>query len=113
MTPDMVNELFEFVGGLFLCLNCWRIHKDKQLKGVSFWSVFFFTSWNLFFYPSMEAYYSFYGGILIALANTVWIGLVIYYKVHKPASPKDWVKLAPRAPEPIVVCPRSLLVYYA
>lgn len=92
ITPDMVNGVFEVLGGLCLCLNCWRIYKDRQVKGVSVWPVLFFTSWgfwNLFFYPSMGAWFSFYGGILIAIANVVWISLVIYYKVNRTPPPKD------------------------
>ena len=35
MTNDMINGLFEVFGGLLLCLNCWKMFCDKQLKGVS------------------------------------------------------------------------------
>ncbi len=95
MTPDMINGIFELFGGMFLILNCRRIYLDKELKGVSILPVIFFTSWgywNMFFYPSMGAWYSFYGGMFIAITNTVWLALVIYYKAHKPSSPKDAVK---------------------
>lgn len=86
MTPDMINGLFELTGGCFLLFNCWRIHKDRELKGVSIFPVVFFTSWgfwNLYFYPHIGAWYSFYGGVLIVIANIVWISLVIYYSLPK------------------------------
>lgn len=95
MTPDMINGLFELIGGCFLLLNCWRIYKDREVKGTSIFPVIFFTSWgfwNLYFYPSMGAWYSFYGGMLIAAANTVWISLVIYYKAYRPPASKDAVE---------------------
>lgn len=91
MTTDAINGLFETVGGCLLFLNCWRIHKDREIKGTSIFPVVLFTSWgfwNLFFYPSMGAWYSFYGGTIIAAANIVWISLVIYYK-GTPTPSKD------------------------
>ncbi len=95
MSPDMINGLFEVVGGCFLLLNCRRIYKDREVKGTSVLPVIFFTSWgfwNLFFYPSMGAWYSFYGGMVIAAANTIWISLVVYYKAYRPVPPKDQMK---------------------
>ncbi len=85
MTPDMVNGLFEVIGGTLLFLNAWRIHKDKVVKGVSLLPCLFFTAWgywNMYFYPAMDAWYSLYGGVVVASANTVWISMVIHYKLY-------------------------------
>lgn len=83
MTPDLINGLFEFFGGLFLFLNVKRLHKDKKLSGVSFVPTAFFTVWgywNLYFYPTVGAMWSFYGGILVMVMNTTWIVMALYYR---------------------------------
>jgi hypothetical protein len=83
MTPDMVNGLFELFGALVLSLNVRRIVQDRQLKGVSIWPVVFFALWgfwNLYFYPSVGAFWSFYGGIAVVFVNTLWLILVFANK---------------------------------
>jgi hypothetical protein len=80
---DFVNGLFEFVGGMFLWLNVRRILIDKEVKGVSYLSVGFFASWgfwNLYFYPSVNAWWSFGAGCNVVVANTVWFILMLYYR---------------------------------
>lgn len=79
---DLVNGLFELFGGIFLSLHCWRLYKDKEIKGVSFFPFIFYTCWgyfNLFFYPSLNCWYSFYGGIIVVSVNTVYLVMLYYY----------------------------------
>lgn len=85
MTPlqDYVNGVFELVGGFILLLNCYRLYVDKQIKGVSVSVVAFFTLWgywNLYYYPSLNQWCSFFGGVLIVIANTLWVSMAIYYR---------------------------------
>jgi len=89
MTNDMINGLFEFTGSIFLFRNCLMLYRDKTVKGVSVWSTIYFFAWgvwNLFFYPSLNQYWSFAGGIAIMVANSLWISMMIYYiqKNKKP-----------------------------
>ncbi len=79
---DIVNGIYESLGGLMVLLSCYRLYKDKQVKGVSIVATFFFTSWgfwNLYYYPSLNQWMSFAGGIIIAVSNTLWVSLAIYY----------------------------------
>ncbi len=79
---DIINALFEFFGGCFLWWNVRRLYQDKQIKGVSILSTAFFLSWglfNLYFYPSVNAPWSFWGGMNVVLANTTWVIMMIYY----------------------------------
>lgn len=81
--PDLINGLFEVFGGAAVLGHCWQLLKDKQVKGVNMLSCFFFTAWgywNLFYYPHLNQWLSFAGGILIVLGNTLWLGLIIKYK---------------------------------
>lgn len=82
MTPDLINGLFEFVGSLMIWANVARILKDKEVKGID-WRVtgFFWVwgLWNLFYYPHLDQWWSFAGGVSIVVANTVWLALAWYY----------------------------------
>jgi len=83
MSADLINGLFETLGGFFIILSIIRLLKDKAVKGVSVIHVAFFWlwgAWNVYFYPSLDQTWSFWGAILVLTANTVWTGLLIYYK---------------------------------
>lgn len=80
---DYINGAFEMLSGIFLLLNCFKVYKDKQVKGVSMLSTAFFTTWgfwNLYYYPSLNQTASFYGGLLIVSANSLWLGLMWKYR---------------------------------
>ncbi len=82
MTPDMVNGLFEIFGAFVLCFNVKQIRKDRAVKGINPWTTVFFTTWgmwNLYYYPSLEQWWSFYGGLAIVIVNTFWLIHVIVY----------------------------------
>lgn len=86
IVADAINGTYEMCGGLFLFSNCYRLFKDKEIKGVSIISTAFFCSWgywNLYYYPSLNQWMSFTGGLLIVTANTLWVALAIYYKRKK------------------------------
>ncbi|HQL76450.1 MAG TPA: hypothetical protein PLD58_25025 [Phycisphaerae bacterium] len=76
---DLVNGLFEMIGGVLLCLNVRRLARDRSVQGVSVWPVLFFTSWgcwNLLFYPALGCWWSFAGGLLVVAANVAWLILL-------------------------------------
>jgi len=83
---DAVNGCFECVGGLLLWLNVRRLYRDKVFKGVSVVPTAFFMAWgywNLYFYPAVDAPLSFFGGLVIVAANTVWLGQMVYYRKRR------------------------------
>lgn len=80
--PDVVNAIFECAGGFFVALSARKTLQDKKVRGVSWMTAAFFTSWgiwNLYFYPSLEQWTSFFGGIFVCTANIVWLSALIYY----------------------------------
>lgn len=82
--PDVVNGTFEFAGGFFLFRNCSLLYRDKVVRGVSVITTAFFMTWgywNLFYYSSLEQWFSLSGGVLLVLANTLWVCMAIYYGV--------------------------------
>ena len=83
MLPDIINGCFEFVGAYACSFNVRAILKDKKIEGVDWRSTAFFSVWglwNLFYYPSLNQWWSFIGGLCIVLVNTFWLYLVWKYK---------------------------------
>lgn len=86
MNPDMINALFSIGGSCFLWLNVWSLYKEREVKGVHWGSVAFFTIlgfWNLFFYSTLSQWYSLFAGISSVMANIVWLCLVTFYRWDK------------------------------
>lgn len=83
MSPDLINGLFEFAGSFMLWANVMRLYRDKRTHGVTWYATGFFMVWgywNLYFYPSVECWWSFYGGLSLVIANTIWLGQMLYYR---------------------------------
>jgi uncharacterized membrane protein YfcA len=79
---DLVNAGYESIGGLMIFLHCLALYRDKEVKGVSVFATVIFTSWgywNLYYYPHLNQWASFFGGVVIVLANTLWVGMMWYY----------------------------------
>ena len=80
--PDLINGTFETLGGFAVLGHIRALLRDKQVKGVSWPVVVFFCLWgywNLFYYPHLGQWYSFLGGMWLALTNTVWVAVMVYY----------------------------------
>jgi len=71
------------LAGVFVLDHCRNVLKDKMVAGVSIVAVIFFTLWgfwNLYYYPHLDQWLSFYGGLFIVMANFLWVVLLIKYK---------------------------------
>lgn len=81
-TPDLINGSFEILGSAMTWMNVKRILKDRGYGGIYPPAVAFFWSWglwNLYFYPHLDQWLSFAGGISLVLANTTWIVLLLKF----------------------------------
>lgn len=81
--PDLINGSFELVGGFMIWLNVRALWRDRVVKGVSWATVIFFTSWgywNLYYYPSLNQWMSFLGGLFIVSGNTAWVLLYLWIR---------------------------------
>ena len=79
---DLVNGCFELLGGIFIVTSCRQLRRDKQVRGVCWAHAAFFMLWgywNLYFYPQVGAWCSFIGGIGVVSANSVWLGMMLFY----------------------------------
>jgi hypothetical protein len=88
IVPGAINGTLEFLAGLFALGNCRVLYRDKIVRGVSISSIVFFTSWgfwNLYYYPYLNQWLSFLGAWSIVLANSLWIAMLIYYRLIRRA----------------------------
>jgi predicted membrane channel-forming protein YqfA (hemolysin III family) len=79
---DAVNGSFELLGAAAIFGHVLRLWKDKRVAGVSILATIFFASWgfwNLYYYPHLDQWASFAGGLGIVTGNCVWIAGMIYY----------------------------------
>lgn len=80
---DLINAIFEFGGGILCWLNVRALWRDRVVRGV-YWPVQgFFAAWgwwNLYYYPSLGQWASFWGGIFLVAGNTVWVILALRYR---------------------------------
>lgn len=56
------------------------------MKGAHWAPIIFFWAWgmwNLYYYPSLDQWWSFAGGLWIVFANGVWMCQILYYKWFK------------------------------
>lgn len=80
--PDIINGIFELTGGFFILKSILKLNEDKKVRGVHWIHAAFFAFWgywNLYYYPYLEQWISFIGGIGVVTANTVWLGQMVYY----------------------------------
>ena len=82
--PDWINAAFELSGAVPIGMSVARLWHDRQAKGVSPWSFGFFALWgiwNLCYYPMLDQWWSFVGGLAISAANLAWLlSLMLIYR---------------------------------
>jgi len=80
--PDLINGTFEVVGGFLYWFNVVKLAKDKQIKGV-YWPVTAFFAvwgmWNIIYYPLLDQWVSFFGGLVLFSGNFTWVCLALYF----------------------------------
>jgi hypothetical protein len=83
MNVDVVNGLFEAGGAVVACMNVFKLLEEKTTRGVYWPATAFFSAWgtwNLYYYPALDQWRSFYGGLLLVMCNYTWVLLVLYFK---------------------------------
>ncbi len=84
--PDLINGLYEALAGVMLGLSCIKLYEHKEVKGRSVIATVFFSSWgywNLWYYPSLHQWLSFWGGLSIVAGNTLYAAMWYYYAHRK------------------------------
>lgn len=79
---DGINGGFEALAGMLQLVNCRRLWIDRQVRGVDWRVTGFFAAWgiwNLFFYPHLDQWLSFLGGLVIVAANLLWVAMALRF----------------------------------
>jgi hypothetical protein len=80
---DAVNGLFEIGGACLTALSVQQLLRDRQVRGVHPAPTVFFTSWGLWnciYYPALDQWVSFCGGVALVCVNAVWLSLLIKFR---------------------------------
>lgn len=83
LTVDVINGLYEFGGAIMLSFHVKTILKDKKTRGVSWMPFVFFASWgvwNLYYYPAVDCWWSFTGGLALVTVNLFYCYLMWRYR---------------------------------
>lgn len=86
MWPDLINASVELGGAYFTWRNYSELRQARELRGVYWPTIAFFTLWgiwNLVYYPAIGQWLSFAAGILLAAGNLAWVVLAIRLRLDK------------------------------
>ena len=86
INPDIINSWFKVAGGVSTWYNCVKLFRARKVQGVSVTSAVMFNTWgfwNLWYYPSLDQWASFMGGLVIVSGNTAWVTMAIYWRHNK------------------------------
>lgn len=79
---DVANGLFEVLGGFAIWPSILKAIKNKSIASTHWMTVFFFYfwgCWNLYYYPHLDQWASFAGGVWITITNLCWIIVCVKY----------------------------------
>lgn len=80
---DATNGAFEAIGGLMHWTNVMAIRRDQKVRGVNIAAFATFAAWgfwNLYYYPHLNQWASFAGGLIIVSANVCWVYFAWHYR---------------------------------
>jgi len=86
MEVDKINGIFEVIGAFFVWKNVTALYRDKVIKGVYWPATAFFAVWglwNLVYYPSLNQWWSFLGGIALVSGSITWVILALGYRSNE------------------------------
>lgn len=78
-TPDVINGMFEIGGGLAILLSIIKLMRDRQVRGFHWGQLAFYTLWglwNTFYYPHLDQWWSFMGGMFVVYMNSLYLGMI-------------------------------------
>jgi len=80
---DIINASFEAFASIFLLNHVVALWRSKQARGISLISTIFFSIWgiwNTIYYPQIGQVFSFYAGVAVLIANSIWVASIIYIR---------------------------------
>lgn len=87
-TPDIITGAFESLAAFAAVGNLRATYRAKRSDQLSLGAMGFFLAWgiwNFYYYPSLNQWAAFAGGVGIVAVNGAWFGLAAYYRVRQRA----------------------------
>jgi len=86
LNPDIINAAFELFGAIFTWRNALQLYRDRRILGV-YWPTWVFFSawglWNLYYYPALDQWFSFWAGVVLVIGNLAWVAMAISIQYGK------------------------------
>lgn len=82
MNLDYVNGLFELGMALVILLSINKLRRDKMVHGIHWANIAFPATWgfwNLIYYPSLDQWFSFFGGLAVVIVNMIYLAMIFHY----------------------------------
>jgi len=87
---NVITSVFPALSSVMIMLNLRRAFIDEEIKGISLYSLGFFTiyaGWMVFYFYHVDATYPMYTAIANFLANSAYGSAAIYYTRRLHARP--------------------------
>lgn len=91
---DLVNATFEGLMAPAVLASVVKLWRDKRVLGYHWFTLAVPTTWgfwNLYYYPWLGQPASFWAGLAVVSANTVFLSMLIYY-LRRPGGRKGNVR---------------------
>ena len=83
LSSDQINACLELAGAIFLVPTLIEAYNKKRIVGVHYITPIFFSLWglwNIFYYPSLNQYWSASAACIMLSVNIIWLVMVFRYK---------------------------------
>ena len=80
---DIINSGFQFFACFFIWFSIASVFKNKSSLGVSKWHIGYFFAYGvfmIFYYLSLDQYFSLVTNVLVVISNAIYLGGVIKYE---------------------------------
>lgn len=82
---DAVNGFFEFGMAMAILPSVFKLLREREVRGFHWFHVAFPTAWgfwNLYYYPSLDQWASFWGGLAVVSVNCFYLALVFRFRAR-------------------------------
>ncbi len=92
LLSDITMGLIQVISAGFLSKSVWMLYQAKIVRGVSAVTVAFWVAWglwDLYYFPSLNQWWAFSGGVIVTLMNALYVGLIVRYNYRERSGNVD------------------------
>jgi hypothetical protein len=86
---DILAAIISGIGGVLNWSNVVRLHKDRHVSGVNWWTNIYFMAagcYSAFFLWHLHAHYAFFGTLVTVTANLAWVIQAFLFRNNRDLS---------------------------